>query len=371
MMGFLSKIDDWGKGKPDLNEFEKFFVKKASSALKDKMSGAALRFNPTPPTEEYKSRAESIIPGRVRMFSGCMDKQTSADVFDVTSFGLPPVSESDKAGGACTNGLLSTLANQGDITYGALLIKMREVLKERKYTQIPQLSSAQNVKLNNEKFTIWNPEGEVGGPHKALLIGINYVGQTEGVLSGSVNDVKMMRDYIQSQGFKTENISILADDEELSSVPPTGAEIVKAIGSLVNGAKAGDSLFFHYSGHGGQVKDQTGDELDGMDETLIPVDYQTNGQITDDTIFQLLVGKLPAGVSLTCVFDCCRSGTIMDLPFIFSATEESCAALEQGDDVQMSENPGFNFDTAMNLIMAVGKGVFNQVLKNQKEGRSA
>lgn len=50
------------------------------------------------------------------MFSGCMDSQTSADVHDVSKFGLP---NADGAGGACTNALLLTLvrdfvySNQG------------------------------------------------------------------------------------------------------------------------------------------------------------------------------------------------------------------------------------------------------------------
>lgn len=42
--------------------------------------------------------------------------------------------------------------------------------------------------------------------------------------------------------------------------------------------KAGDSLFFHYSGHGGQQKDTNGDEESGMDDTLVPVDYQSAGR---------------------------------------------------------------------------------------------
>jgi hypothetical protein len=38
---------------------------------------------------------------------------------------------------------------------------------------------------------------------------------------------------------------------------------------LVNDVKAGDSLFFMYSGHGTQVKDLDGDEDDGLDEAYI------------------------------------------------------------------------------------------------------
>jgi metacaspase-1 len=51
---------------------------------------------------------------------------------------------------------------------------------------------------------------------------------------------------------------------------------------LVEGAQPHDSLFFHYSGHGGQTPDLDGDEDDGFDEVIFPVDYQTTGHIVDD-----------------------------------------------------------------------------------------
>jgi len=40
---------------------------------------------------------------------------------------------------------------------------------------------------------------------------------------------------------------------------------------LVKGASAGDKLFFHYSGHGGQQRDRDGDEADDFDEILLPL----------------------------------------------------------------------------------------------------
>lgn len=67
---------------------------------------------------------------------------------------------------------------------------------------------------------------------------------------------------------------------------------------LVRDAKPNDSLFFHCmfftyiyiigsqflvdSGHGGQTKDLDGDEDDGYDEVIYPVDFKTNGHIVDD-----------------------------------------------------------------------------------------
>ena len=54
----------------------------------------------------------------------------------------------------------------------------------------------------------------------------------------------------------------------------------------------GDSLVFHYSGHGGQKRDMTGEEVDGMNETLCPMDFQRVGEITDDEVNQRLVNPL-------------------------------------------------------------------------------
>ncbi|KAJ3306788.1 Ca(2+)-dependent cysteine protease, partial [Gonapodya sp. JEL0774] len=67
---------------------------------------------------------------------------------------------------------------------------------------------------------------------------------------------------------------------------------------LVKDAQRGDSLFFHYSGHGGSTQDQNGDEADGNDETIVPVDYESAGQITDDEIFEIMVKPLPEVVDL-------------------------------------------------------------------------
>lgn len=39
-------------------------------------------------------------------------------------------------------------------------------------------------------------------------------------------------------------------------------------------------------GHGGSVRDTSGDEADNMDETMVPVDYTKAGQITDDEILK-------------------------------------------------------------------------------------
>lgn len=99
--------------------------------------------------------------------------------------------------------------------------------------------------------------------------------------------------------------------------------------------EAGDSAFFHYSGHGGRLADDNGDEDDGYDETLIPVDYKSAGQIRDDAVFSELVSRMPKGSTMTCLMDCCHSGSILDLPYIFKA---------DGQQQEMGENPNSHMD---------------------------
>src|SRR5690349_4255402 len=71
-------------------------------------------------------------------------------------------------------------------------------------------------------------------------------------------------------------------------------------------------------GHGGQTKDLDGDEEDGYDEVIYPVDFRQVGHITDDEMHRIMVTPLQAGVRLTAIFDSCHSGTALDLPYIYS-----------------------------------------------------
>ena len=75
---------------------------------------------------------------------------------------------------------------------------------------------------------------------------------------------------------------------------------------------------YKIAGHGGQTQDLDGDEQDGTDEVIYPVDFQQAGHIVDDEIHQLVVKPLQAGVRLTAIFDSCHSGSVMDLPYIYS-----------------------------------------------------
>lgn len=112
---------------------------------------------------------------------------------------------------------------------------------------------------------------------------------------------------------------MLTDDSKNPREQPTRQNILDAMRWLVRNAKPHDSLFFHYSGHGGQTKDLNGDEIDGWDEVIYPVDFKTHGHIIDDDMHEILVKPLPAGCRLTALFDSCHSGTALDLPYIYSS----------------------------------------------------
>ena len=71
-------------------------------------------------------------------------------------------------------------------------------------------------------------------------------------------------------------------------------------------------------GHGGQVEDQDGDEDDGYDECIYPVDHKEAGPIIDDELHFRVVKPLQQGVRLTAIFDSCHSATVLDLPYVYS-----------------------------------------------------
>jgi hypothetical protein len=145
---------------------------------------------------------------------------------------------------------------------------------------------------------------------KALLIGINYTG-SENELKGCINDVKNVRKFLTDNcKFQSSNIKLLSDEE---SEKPTRMNMENNIKWLVTDNLPGDILVLHYSGHGGNIIDKNRDETDGRDETLIPHDFQTAGEITDDWLFENLISKVPKDVTLWCFLDCCHSGTAIDL----------------------------------------------------------
>ncbi len=140
---------------------------------------------------------------------------------------------------------------------------------------------------------------------RALLIGINKYQIPGADLRGCVNDVKDLSAALtEFYGFKKPDIKILLDGAATQKAMQAG------ITALVRGAKKGDILVLHYSGHGSNVPDdeKNRDEADGRDEILCPTDLNWDKPFRDDWL-RTTFDKLPAGVSFTTIMDCCHSGT--------------------------------------------------------------
>lgn len=147
------------------------------------------------------------------------------------------------------------------------------------------------------------------GVKKALLVGINYIGM-DCPLNGCINDIENMRDILKSEyGYKDADITLISD---ITIMKPTRSNIMKELLNLI--LSDATELYFHYSGHGSQVKDVSGDEEDKMDECLVPIDYDKNGMILDDELKGLLQ-CLNSDKKLTMVLDCCHSGSGVDLAY--------------------------------------------------------
>lgn len=140
---------------------------------------------------------------------------------------------------------------------------------------------------------------------RAFLVGINRYPDPRNHLKGCVNDVLLMAKTLRERyGFTgTGDVRLLTDERATTGSIRNGLEW------LVGGASSGDSLVFHYSGHGAQVRDLSGDELsDRLDEIICPYDLDWDNPFTDDDLARVCA-DVPKGTLFTVILDCCHSGT--------------------------------------------------------------
>lgn len=167
---------------------------------------------------------------------------------------------------------------------------------EPEQPEIPELEEIEPIEVISDN----------GGNNmkKALITGINKYPTAP--LRGCVNDALLMYKVLSERyGFKKENIDLMTDQE------CTKDNMLKHLRMLVKDAKPGDTIFFHYSGHGSQVvvNDWTNnEESDGRDEILCPIDLDWNDPLRDHHLGNLF-RTMPKGVKIVVVLDCCNSGT--------------------------------------------------------------
>ncbi len=139
------------------------------------------------------------------------------------------------------------------------------------------------------------------GRRGAVCVGINAYPTAP--LGGCVDDARRWQTTLSGMGFDTR---LVTDGEA------TRDRLLAELGNLIDGSRVGDVLVFQYAGHGTQVEDLDGDEAGGdtpgQDEAICPVDFADGRFLVDDDI-AAQVARLPSGVRLYFLLDCCHSGT--------------------------------------------------------------
>ena len=156
----------------------------------------------------------------------------------------------------------------------------------------------------------FGPQERVAPTHWALIVGIsdyiNFADEEGGDLPGAEHDARRIRDaLVMARGFPEANVRMLLNHEATKAAIQEGVT-----GWLVDNARPGDNVVIFYAGHGSQMWDESGDEDDGLDETIAPADVlaeSTDFDISDDE-FNEWLGLLPTDNVLV-VLDNCNSGT--------------------------------------------------------------
>lgn len=352
-------------------------------------------------SEEYARKSAAFLPSDVRIISGSFTKYGS--VWD-----LPASEEFDAAdstqepgishGGACCNALLKVLydteaeGSQGTprvdytnatalfedeedaysmsmqsegpsmtfdslilgdaaatatITWADLLRKMKVEMRTAGYAQVPAITSSRKFDLKTS-FSLVPPNFDpTKNKKRSLLIGCNYSNMPEVSIKACHDDIRSIKDFIVNvHGFPEAKglMTLLLDDENHKH--PTHTNITEAFKALSEQSQPGDAVFVQFSGHGCRTLDSSIDsDVETYDEAIIPVDFRSSGIIRDTLIFKTLLAPMRYGVTVTCLFDCCDTGIMADLPYSWTAKSDRVE-----NDPKMSLNEQFSFVRFLKVI---------------------
>lgn len=152
---------------------------------------------------------------------------------------------------------------------------------------------------------------------RALIVGISDYGNAKedpnkwSNIHGA-NDVTLLSPLFKQQGY---NVTTLTDAQA------TYSSITSALKKVAKQSQKGDIVYLHFSMHGQPFEDINGDEADGWDEALIPVDaqmhyakgkYEGKKHLVDDELEKYISqirSKIGPNGKLYVVLDACHSGT--------------------------------------------------------------
>jgi hypothetical protein len=186
------------------------------------------------------------------------------------------------------------------------------------------------------------------GKSKAVLFGINYNNSPDAKLRGCINDVNNIASLLRSKMHFNE---VTTYTDEFSDAPVTKRNILNVLKELAEQCRTEEltRVWIHFSGHGSQVRDTNHDEIDGLDECFIASDYRIGGIITDDE-FNMYFRSFPTSTQIICVFDCCHSGSMLDLKYSYKCNDNM--NVYQTSDMR-SQSGGSN-EMKHNIIMLSG-----------------
>ncbi|AGU47730.1 putative peptidase [Variovorax paradoxus B4] len=156
---------------------------------------------------------------------------------------------------------------------------------------------------------------------RALLVGVSeLVNQPQALwLQAPRNDVMLMRDALQKQGFAAADITVLADGVS-GSVLPESQAIHDALGRLLAQSRSGDFVFLYFSGHGTRLRDSSKryQEPDGLSENFLARDVRgtlgsdnvLTGDLRDADFDAWIQAFLARNVFVASVFDTCSANSM-------------------------------------------------------------
>jgi len=367
-------------------------------------------------SEEYAFKCAAFVPSNVRIIAGQFGKYgrvwdlPTSEEFDVVSSTVEP---GISHGGACCNALLKamydtesevnnvasphavdaknlfdddddetvdtagytvdrTLASfdtlvlndnsaASSMTWAQLLRKMMPEMQGVGFHQVPAVTASYKFDLN-EPFTLVPPEFQKGVNNKrALLIGSNYRRMPDAELKACHDDVRSIKDFLVNvYGFpESPNLmTVLMDDRKHK--PPTHSNMTEAFKQISEQSQPGDAVFVMFTGHGCRILDSPIDETaESYDEALIPSDHEESGIIRDTLFFKTLLAPMRKGVTVTCIIDCCHTGVMIDLPYLWSTKADKGESLPK-----MSLNNDFSFVRYLKVVKTLYESsVFTKIGK--------
>lgn len=134
----------------------------------------------------------------------------------------------------------------------------------------------------------------------------------------SINDIPLIKNaLVINQQFNESNIRVLADSQASKK------GIVDALDKLISTVNKGDIVVIHFSSHGQQIEDDNNDEIDGLDEAIVPYgavfssdpakfEQLSPGYLRDDLFgdkVTQLRNRLGNSGDLLVIIDACHSGS--------------------------------------------------------------